>query len=499
MWEPRDYNIVMILVDNLRKELFEKNLHMFKNIQTYIIDRSVSDISTILTPVSETASSLQSISTGMAPCDPGPVYFYRQTGKVLNLYNSQNPQRGFLNRRSTFFHNMPGQTAAIHLPHHGDVDNPHFGTVKIRHYLRNPVSILLNGILDNHNNAVVERYKEHLEDIDPSIDPAYFPVYDRLGHIKPDEELLEIYRKNLDKDIGRICKTIDETPWPDGGSRLEKTAIILMSDHSNSTTDENIDLNRFLIKETGLAKCSPLAQAYPETAALVYGNCIAKLYTEGTLEPGIAKDINAIAESGFVEHIILRIEQGVRVYSHSEDYGDATSDIEYHKGEYDKGEYHKGSYRIRVLDGQPFGYNDRLLKELSDNCNTAGKILELVEEHDKGTDQPLGIMGSVHLLEHRDAGEICLISNPNKAFGRTRNPRQGWPFRRSYNFNHGTFHREHCEAVFYIAGPPELKSAGIRRTAWMPDIRPTLESIMGIMPENSYDGQPLVAARQQLL
>lgn len=182
---------------------------------------------------------------------------------------------------------------------------------------------------------------------------AVFPAVDELGHRFGPlcDESYETYRQ-FDIRLGRLMDTLTRL------GRLDRTLVVLSSDHGQTGTHTHIDLERVV------AEIYPRTLAYPllwrhmlnaEAAVMVSGNSMANVYVIGQdswkdkpdfERGGRATELrDRIASHPGIDHVIY--QRGWDIVLHTHDRGrfviaqDGTTSVE---GEHPLGENPEGDY-----------------------------------------------------------------------------------------------------------------------------------------------------------
>ncbi len=441
--------LVVIIIDNLRTPVFNENRKEFKNIYDKILSVNCIE-SEVTTSSSETTSSLQTLATGKPLKDPGPAYFMRKTGRVLNGMSLSDVQRGYNPYIKTFFHDQPEPSVAIYFPHNQGATYRHLGTFDPRQNIKHLHKIFWRG-LNISSSIAVERFKLSMDLVNPRFTVIYFPVYDRYAHFLNDSQMCDIYSSQLDKDIGEICLAIEKK------KQRDNTTICIISDHSSTKTEQaHIDLNNELLIHSEFDKINLLKNQYPDKVALVYGACKGQLYLEKKSNADFIEDnIKRMLEKSYIEHALLKTKEGVLLF---EENSKALITFK------------KNRYRLTVDNGRPFNFSKDLLSELSHDHTFHQGFEKTCCEN-----QPNAHISAYHLLSHPDSGDLLFISSLGFDFSGTVNPSQSWLMSKKYPYNHGTFYKEHTVVPIIISNPNTVNQ--LPEHMPMQDVRPLFKQI----------------------
>ncbi len=454
-------NGLLIVVDGLVHTIYEDMLRQgdLPNISEHIKGRSIVEAEqTFSCHPSETLTSMQALNTGQFPFTPGAVVYHPKTRSVMNYIGRHRLSAANCEGRQTIFDLIEGRTASFYNPWHDGVSDPHPSWM----YVDN-LPHIFGFLSDVSNRVAVRRFARTLQEQPIRFAEIYFYAYDRFGHtIKTERGLKRKYRR-LDQHIGRIIQELKKSSGP---MSLENTIVTFLSDHSMSEVRHSLDF-RDICRRAGFKPGT-------DSLAFAYGYSIGQLYT---LKPiprlELESKIYGLLAHKAVEHIIIKQEEGVLVYSNSS---------------FTSIRKQNGKYQMQILSGSnPFGYDEKTCQRLSQPHTTKESL-----EWTFTQEQPDAIVGIYESMTHPDCPQIRVLASPGYDFGATRNPKELVGSRVNGIRTHGTLHREHSRVPLIIAGPQGIIEPRTVQYARAIDYMPTLLELMGEQVPSNLDGQNLI-------
>jgi hypothetical protein len=318
---------------------------------------------------------------------------------------------------------------------------------------------------------------------------AVFPAVDELGHrFGPMCAASDEAYRRFDAALGRVIDALVRL------GRLDRTRIVLTSDHGQSTTHTHFEIDEFV------ARVYPKTLSYPklwrrlfsaEAAVMVSGNAMANVYLAGERgwrdradieKPGgrPAELVQRLLAEPAIDHVIYRragteaptyVVAGKTAQATDGVIGRAVITLESPVGGGDAERHAEPRVHYRVEGSDPFGYG------LLPDRMTPAEVARLTGASDY-PDAPWQIC---EFFRSPRAGDLIVCARPGFDL-RARFEYQ------PHNGSHGGLHREHMlvpAAVNGVWGAERLRSV---------DLFPSILSALGKPIPTAIDGAPVSIA-----
>lgn len=289
----------------------------------------------------------------------------------------------------------------------------------------------------------------------------YFPTIDIYSHEfhSSHETVIKAY-KRLDGYVGKMASELKER------GLLDRTAIILASDHGHSDVRRHFDLDAFLEKrfKTFYFPSKFREWVTADAINMVSGNSMSNIYLRKdnwseftSFEQNEGRGVvGELLGEEAVDLLAGRSESGGIIVAGKKGRARISEDVE-------------GRIAYNVVDGDPFGYSG-----ISSELGSPEALKSTWE-----SDYPDGILQMLQLFRSSRAGDLVVSASP----GHDLKDRGEEPPHKS---THGSLHKEHMFVPFCINS--KIEESYIRTA----DIFPTVLETLGIVPDHEMDGEALI-------
>jgi len=323
----------------------------------------------------------------------------------------------------------------------------------------------------------------------PELILAYFPATDEMGHrYGPASRQYRASVRNLDEQVGRICRALAAS------GILERTYVILVSDHGMSPSGRCVDVGALLGERFGLqaANQGPDSGTKYDRRAAYFARFDAVVVNGGRRQATVylrnGPSWQAQADEGQVRSVAgyLAQQEGVCVAAYVAEGGVAVQNargravIERRAGTDGVG-LNERFYRYRVVDGiDPLGYAGASIGAATDGAWHSGAEWLGATAGSEYPDLPVEVS---ELFRSERAGDVAVFAA------------SGWAFGAGNAAGHGSVTAEDMRAVLVVSGPG-IARGGRLPAARLVDVAPTIIEMLA--PEKlkglDLDGGSLLSA-----
>lgn len=287
----------------------------------------------------------------------------------------------------------------------------------------------------------------------------YFPIVDLFSHkYGMDSDPVTDAYVRMDRDIGEIARMLREK------GILEKTLMILTSDHGHENVHTHLDTDAFVKSHFKNVLYFPgpyRGWKKAQAINLISGNSMTHIYVRAEKDWHGFHDFELLRETGLVDRLLEKNE--IEFVMGRKENG--WIGLKSQKGEANIRE-RNGKIEYEVVHSDPFGFA-ALPKNLT---------LQQALDQTAHTEYPDAILQVAQLFRSKRTGDLVC------AAAKGCDLRAGHKERYEHRSSHGSLHREHMITPLYSNHPFK---AHAKRSA---DIFATTLNALGIKPRHTLDG-----------